>query len=426
MNRRDFLKALAASGMVAATPVVPTLARANSIPLHQGDIFISIEARGGWDVTSFCDPKASTTINNWAATDSVQTVANSQITYAPFANNAKLFTNHSDKMLVINGIDSQTNAHDAGRIHNWSGQFRPGYPATSALYAAVMGRQLPFAFVSNGGFRETAGLVPYTLMSNPSQLLGLVNTNRPTNSGFSRVVPDEQLDLLKQAKMARLERLQQVSELLPGTRKVVNDYVDARTSQAQISVLEDYLPSESLPIDHFGYRSSKPRQIQLTLAACQAGLCVAADLSVGGFDTHSNHDERHSECLTELVDTIDFLWQEAEARGLADRLKVLVSSEFSRTPKYNDGNGKDHWPINSALLMQKNASFAGQVVGASNEKHEALTLNPDLSVANEGEGERITPADVHKLVRHWLAIENNQTAVGFNLASNVDLTSLLS
>lgn len=425
MNRRDFLKALAASGMVAATPAIPTFARGSGIALHTGDIFISIEARGGWDVTSFCDPKASTTINNWALTDSVQTVSNTDIRYAPFANNQKLFSRHADKMLVINGIDSQTNAHDAGRVHNWSGQFRPGYPATSALYAAVMGAQLPFAFVSNGGFRETAGLVPYTLMSNPSQLLGLVNTNRPVNNRFSRVLPEEQLALLQQAKIARLERLRQVDELLPGTRRVVDDYVDARTSQAQISVLEDYLPSEQVAVDYFGYRSNKPRQIQLTLAACQAGLCVAADLSVGGFDTHSNHDERHSECLTELVDTIDFLWQEAEARGLADRLKVLVSSEFSRTPKYNDGNGKDHWPINSALLMQKHANFAGKVIGASNDKHEALTLTPDLSVANEGGGERITPADVHNLVRHWLAIGNDPTSVGFNLASKLDLTQVL-
>lgn len=427
MNRRDFLKALAASGMVAATPVVPTMARANgSIPLHEGDIFISIEARGGWDVTSFCDPKPDTELNNWAATDSVQTAANTSVQYAPFAKNSEFFERHGDKMLVVNGIDSQTNAHDAGRMHNWSGQFRPGFPATSALYAAILGKQLPFAFVSNGGFRETAGLVPYTLMSNASQLLGLVNTNRPPSSSFTRVLPDTQLELLKQAKMARLERLQQLDSLLPRSKEVVDEYVDARISQAQISVLEDYLPEERLPNDFFGYRSSKPRQVQLTLAACQSGLCVSADLSVGGFDTHSNHDERHSESLTELTDTIDFLWQEAEARGLADRLKVLVSSEFSRTPRYNDGMGKDHWPINSAILMQKNGVFGGQVIGQSSAKHEAVELNADLSLANEGEGERLTPADVHKLVRRWLNIDNDPVATSYNLSSRLDLTSVLS
>ena len=34
-----------------------------------------------------------------------------------------------------------------------------------------------------------------------------------------------------------------------------------------------------------------------------------------------------------------------------DQIVVVVGSEFARTPGYNGGNGKDHWPITSMIVM---------------------------------------------------------------------------
>ena len=39
-------------------------------------------------------------------------------------------------MLVINGVDAQTNSHTVGIVHNWSGRNAEGYPTTTALLAA--------------------------------------------------------------------------------------------------------------------------------------------------------------------------------------------------------------------------------------------------------------------------------------------------
>ncbi len=59
-------------------------------PEYTGPLFMMVQAQGGWDVTSFCDPKMNvpgeSIINNWANNGETQQVGN--IRYAPFAGNA--------------------------------------------------------------------------------------------------------------------------------------------------------------------------------------------------------------------------------------------------------------------------------------------------------------------------------------------------
>ena len=54
------------------------------------------------------------------------------IAYAPFARNAAFFEKYHRRMLVINGVDAQTNSHTVGVVHNWSGRNSEGYPTTTA------------------------------------------------------------------------------------------------------------------------------------------------------------------------------------------------------------------------------------------------------------------------------------------------------
>ena len=92
---------------------------------YDGKLFVFIQADGGWDPTSFCDPKTNTpgekVINHWAEAGEIGQVGN--LSYADFANNAEFFEKYYDRMLVINGVDAQTNSHSAGIVHNleWPG-----------------------------------------------------------------------------------------------------------------------------------------------------------------------------------------------------------------------------------------------------------------------------------------------------------------
>ena len=135
MRRRELLKGmLAAFGGAVAGFRLPFADAADYV----GKLFVFVQADGGWDPTSFCDPKSNTpgekVINHWAERDEIREAGN--IAYAPFANNEAFFEKYYQRMLVINGVDAQTNSHTVGVVHNWSGRNSEGYPAMTALLAA--------------------------------------------------------------------------------------------------------------------------------------------------------------------------------------------------------------------------------------------------------------------------------------------------
>ena len=312
-------------------------------------------------------------------------------------------------MMVINGIDAQTNAHQAGVRHNWSGRIEDGFPAFTALVASIYGQQLPLAFLSNGGYRETAGLTTFTLMNDPSSVRAIVNTNQP-QWGPKYFTQPAEMSLIDQARQQRLQRLQQKQQALAQAQTSLQAMVAAQQNQAQLAALEQHLPADLVEANSYedGYNPML-QQVQMVLASCKAGLTVAADLSIGGFDSHSNHDMEQSDALTQLENGIDYLWSQAEQMGLADRLRVFITSDFSRTPHYNEGAGKDHWPISSAILMQKNANWRQSVVGQTDAGQHAKGLNADLSVSARADAPLLQPKHVQQLLRHWAGIAQNPT-----------------
>ena len=127
MRRRAFIKTLGYG--IGAASLGFRLPLANAAE-YQGKLVVAVQADGGWDPTSFCDPKVNVAgepvINHWAEREEIRTAGG--IAYAPFANNARFFEKYHREMLVINGVDAQTNSHSVGIVHNWSGRNSEGFP----------------------------------------------------------------------------------------------------------------------------------------------------------------------------------------------------------------------------------------------------------------------------------------------------------
>lgn len=416
-DRREFLKLMGIAGLAAAFPRPLGLARAAAFDPYDGPLFITIAAGGGWDPTSFCDPKMNVPgapeINHWARTADTQTLPGSPITYAPFANNEEFFTRFYRDMLVFNGVDTKTNSHDVGVRHTWSGRVPSGYPTFSAIAAAAYGHGLPLPYLTNAGYRESAGLVPYTEVSGARDLQDLVHPNRV--SGSDRVYYDEdEMAILESYQRERVDALTVRGDMLPRESSALANLALARASRDQLQSLALAIPQNLVGTnDKDGLGNELLRQAQLALSCCSAGITVACDLEIGGYDTHGMHDASHRTALMRLTNALIYLWDTADSLGLGDRLVVFVASDFGRTPWYNEGDGKDHWPITSSIVMKRSATWGNGVIGESDEGHDALALDPITLEPVSSGGVVPTPAHVHRALRKIAGLDGHPIAQKF-------------
>ena len=414
MKRRTFFKGLLAAAGGAVSGFHLPLANAAD---YDGKLFVFVQADGGWDPTSFCDPKTNTPgeriINHWAEAGDTWQAGN--LFYADFGNNGEFFEKYYDRMLVINGVDAQTNSHSAGVVHNWSGRVSEGYPSMTALLAAHHAPGLSLSYLSFGGFSHTAGLAPYTRL-NGADLIRNIATPEVTRGDHSQsYINQADWETLRAFREANIVRLAAAPHLLPRAARNRRLYAAALSPEATegLKAYAALLPpdDELEQGEEFetlaGMRSELRIQAQLAILAFTARVAVSADLWLGGFDTHANHDPEQNWLLANLTNSVDFLWEFAEIHGVADRLVVVMGSDFGRTNHYNADAGKDHWPIGSFVVMEKNQPWTNRVVGETDALHFAHKIHPATLQRDDANGTIIHPKHIHKALRRYFGIEDS-------------------
>lgn len=409
MKRRSFLKSITLLGVGHALPMTLVPAAFGATPQR---FLVCVNADGGWDPTDLVDPKGNTPRSdgrgpvNHYATSAIRTAGN--LRYAAYpagvtppdsANPGHLdtfFAKHHRRLLVINGIDTQTNGHDSGRRFVWSGRLEEGFPSIGAMAAASYA-DLPMAYISNGGYDFTASLVASVRTAGSATFTSLAYPNSQYADNASRrsegYMSADTYGSVQAARAARLARLQQ-RETLPIRIAQMHSLEEARSGETALGGVLDKLPTV--------LSSGLKGQAEVAAAAFASGLAVSANLNLGGFDTHGNHDSSQTTALTRLLEGVDHLWNEIERHGLQDRVTVVIGSDFGRTPFYNSGNGKDHWNVTSVVAM--GAGITGnRTIGETNGNFEALKLNPGTLQAHSG-GITVTPKHVHRALRDFLGV----------------------
>jgi hypothetical protein len=405
LTRRRLLQVMLGTGMGAVLPLQLTPAYGAT----PGRFWVTVNASGGWDPTLFIDPKGAAPrhdgrgpVNNYGSSiikragNIPYASAYSLNVQAPAANSPGHFENffqkHYPHLLVINGIDTETNNHESGSRFVWSGKLEEGYPGFSALVAAATAPELPLAFISNGGYDVTASLVASARVSGAGTFeeLAYPNAASPGNEPKDRnpYFDDQVYAMIEQARTARLQRLHQKTTL-PLIRQQMQELLTIRGEDNNLNRLVQALPER--------IADGIAGQAEIAIAAFSSGLAVSANLSMGGFDTHGNHDNNHSRQLTELLIGIDRLWDLIVQANLQNSVTVLVGSDFGRTPFYNNNDGKDHWNITSMMAM--GAGVRGnRVLGGTDELVEALKLNP-ATLTLDNNGITLTPRHLHVALR---------------------------
>jgi hypothetical protein len=108
--------------------------------------------------------------------------------------------------------------------------------------------------------------------------------------------------------------------------------------------------------------------------------------------------EKAMPILAGLLDRgMNALLTDLRDRGLEQEVAVVVWGEMGRTPKINQGGGRDHWPAAGCAVLAGGGLKAGQVVGATTPRGETPVGRP------------YTPKDVLATLYHLLGIDPGAT-----------------
>jgi uncharacterized protein (DUF1501 family) len=447
MKRRHFL---AQSTLATLALSLPSRAFAATPPPPADKLWVFVDANGAWDPTIFCDPQTDETFVKPDVFTSDQLMTSpTGVSYAPFKDGQPytvggqdFFQKYAQKLLVINGVDGETNNHNVGSRNAWSGKLGAGVPTLGGLLAAIhtgtAPNLLPLAFLSTGGYDETLGLVPATRVGKTDPLLkltqpNLLNENNP-DSYFHHA---EVIAAIRQKQEERTARL--ISEQgLPQIKAGLQRLQSARDAEMALSALLGPLKDTTVLPEVSGNESPLLPSARIALAAMAAGICRCMNLSMRGFDSHSNHDDiapgtaGHRLRLQELFIAIDYVWDRAAALGLSDKMVMVIGSDFGRT-RYNNPNfqvgstgtapGKDHWPITSTMIMGDDVTAPG-VIGQTEIQDGVAGVMAKRVVVNgnqlEMTGDDKSPSNtlirqthIHHILRCIAGVKDHDLAIRY-------------
>ena len=226
------------------------------------------------------------------------------------------------------------------------------------------------------------GLPRYAILGQPMRSGGpnflgaaygpLVVPGDPNNDGFQvkdvalpKGVDDVRLDARRKL-MSQLDRLQRVTESPSDPVRSMDSYTETAYSlvtspQAKAAFdikKEDPKLREAYGRNHIG------QQFLLARRLVEAGVPWVS-VHWGGWDHHFNLFNDMKRQLPMLDTAYSTLLKDLKDRGLLDRTLVVLLGEFGRTPKINEGPGRDHWGPGMSVAVAGAGVPGGQVVGST-------------------------------------------------------------
>ncbi len=123
------------------------------------------------------------------------------------------------------------------------------------------------------------------------------------------------------------------------------------------------------------YGKGLGQQLLLARRLCESG-CGFVTVNYGGWDMHSNIKQGIVNRSPQLDQAVAALVEDLDLRGLSEKVLLVISGEFGRTPKINGSSGRDHWAPLSTLALSGGGLRMGQVVGESSAKVDVPKTAP--------------------------------------------------
>lgn len=360
LTRRQMLWSGAAATLAAALPLSRKRAHASATGTRKN--LIIVLAGGGWDTSYSIDPKLpGGGVDVPAGT--IATHGNLDVLEDPSRPAIEaFFTRYAPITAVVRGISMPSVSHQACVQSILTGARNETSPDMASIVAHVHGPDLPIPYLVLG---DSAFAGPYAAsmgrVGATNQLVGLLDpaSAYPVQglaSAFSPARIDE--PAVRAYTVNRADRERAVRGAKGYNKRRVDDFVASLSRGDRLRALRGGLGTRGTQLDLNGQR-------QLALDVLATGVSQSIMMSSGvPWDTHDINAEQSASHnylfgnLTALVDELVLRPGRQSGTTMLDDTVIAVVSEMGRTPKLNSGNGKDHWPVTSAMVI------GGGVAGA--------------------------------------------------------------
>ncbi|MEN0065253.1 MAG: DUF1501 domain-containing protein [Myxococcota bacterium] len=383
--------ALLSSAGVCALLGLPSLA---ATPSNRN--LIIIHANGGWDTSYGVDPKIDNPlvegpeVDVGGANEAVQTFSGIPIAVNPVLRPSvnQFFNALASDTLVVNGIDVGTVAHEVGRIRILTGTRANTSPDIAAIVGATHGDAVAVPYFDLGGSGFSGELAAASgRVGAVNQLKQLLDPTSLRRAGFPT---DHDYPLYAPTSDAQSAIDAYLQGRIDAFRTQVGD--QGRHNDLRLDAMGESLGrSAQLRGDgatlaqrlQFGRTLGLEAQAALAVDLLSLGLSRAVMINDGlQWDTHDGNPDqspKHEVLFSSLLQLANGL----KGAGLYQDTVVVVVSELGRTPRRNTENGKDHWPVTSALLFGGPVR-GGRVIGGTTDEVEAIPVDletgaPDAS-----------------------------------------------
>ena len=414
-KRRDFLKLCGLAGLGLAWPGGAEAllgAETKDDAPYDGPFYVVFNASGGWDTTYLMDPKGINGINRLYQDGEILTEGSHK--FAPTAKHAvggmtneAFYKEFAQELLVLNGLDYSVNNHSPGARYMATGKLDSmAYPTFAALVAACKGPECPLAFLTFGNYSSTGNIVAMSRVPYLPSLQKIANADSIDGELRSPYHDDFALSRIEQA-LGDENQAFAAQPRLPRQERGENMLYAAQMNSKALHRVTAYIP-KNIPKERLS------QQAEIALASFKAGVCVSANLNIGQFDSHANNDRDQMKLIPEFLAGIAYFVRRAEELQIRDKLVIIVQSEMGRTPNYNQGQGKDHWSIGSAMFLGPKIK-GNRVLGATDEKQMPVPFDPKSLACVKDNGIRVRPEHVHQALREYAGITSHPFSKKFPL-----------
>jgi len=275
---------------------------------------------------------------------------------------------HMDKAAIINSLHSRTGAHDQGQYlmrTNYEKRGTIKHPHMGAWllkYQDRINTQLPGFVAINSGSRNVGS--GFFGSSFSPLVIGRPDSGLQDSAHF-RGVEDSAFE--RRRKLA-IELDQDFHNKYDdeGAKAYTTMYDEAVTLMKSRDLDAFDLSKESQEMRDLYGEHSFGQGCLLARRLSESGI-RSVEVQMGGWDTHQENFERVQSNTAVLDQAMSALLGDLASRGLLEETLVVLTTEFGRTPRINQNNGRDHYPKAFSAVIAGGGVKGGTVYGKTDE-----------------------------------------------------------